>query len=364
MSGLEKIPVKRETSIDLFKGLLVIGMVYCHSLQFFSDQQIYPAGQRWIDVINLLTFSGFVFSFGYVSQLAYYGKSFRQAAPRMLLTGIKMLIAFWLSGAAYRLLIDGRPLGWEGIKPILLVQEMPGWSEFLISFAYLTFMGLVLFAPLKWAVRRKSAGFLIALLLLGTTFIPYGAIHAVKLGPLLGTRDFASFPVVPYFPYYLIGMLFAKYRTGWDWRVLAGAAAASGLFAWRWLGAEDGLLPERFPPSVWWILGPAVLLYGYYLLARLLERFSDGLLARSPYPVRLFRPLEAMGSNVLWFLLMSNLLIFAIAASQRTYGFMIPPGTAFGVTLILLAIIGYSLWIMRPGRPAGKRDRSDRSGSR
>ncbi|MBB6692153.1 DUF1624 domain-containing protein [Cohnella xylanilytica] len=55
----------RERAIDLFKGLLVIGMVYCHTLQFFSDPQAYPNGQRIIDLVNLITFSGFVFAFGY-----------------------------------------------------------------------------------------------------------------------------------------------------------------------------------------------------------------------------------------------------------------------------------------------------------
>ncbi|WP_138495274.1 acyltransferase family protein [Paenibacillus pinistramenti] len=349
---------RRDRSIDLFKGLLVAGMVYCHCLQFFSDQQVYPAGQRWIDIINLITFSGFVFSFGYASQLAYYSKSFRRAAPRMLLTAFKMLVAFWLSGLAYRLFIDGRPLSWAGIRPVLLVEEMPGWSEFLISFAYLTLAGLVLFVPLKWAVRRKAAGFLAAALLLAATYIPYGAIHAVKLGPLIGTRDFASFPAVQYFPYYLLGMLFAKYRIGWDWRVLAGAAAASACFVWKWLApGEGGVLPERFPPSLWWIIGPALVLYGYYLLARVLGRFQDRWMERSAHPFYLLQPLEVMGRNVLWFLLLSNMLIFAAAASQRSYGLLLPPGEAFILALALLAVTGFSLWIMSPGKAAGRPER-------
>jgi hypothetical protein len=49
--------------------------------------------ERAID-LNLITFSGFVFSFGYVSQLAYYAKPFRQAAPRMALAAVKTLLAF------------------------------------------------------------------------------------------------------------------------------------------------------------------------------------------------------------------------------------------------------------------------------
>ncbi|RCX16489.1 hypothetical protein DFP94_112109 [Fontibacillus phaseoli] len=331
---------QRERAIDLFKGLLVFGMVYCHSLQFFSDPMIFPQGQKWIDLINLITFSGFVFSFGYVCQLAYYSKPLAEVWHRMLAAAFKTLLAFYISGTAYRLFIDKSPLEWETIQPILLLNDMPGWSEFLASFTYLIALGLLLFVPLKWLVGRKWVGFAAAGLLLLTTWIPYGYIHAAAWAPLLGTRDFASFPVLQYFPYYLLGMLFARYRIGWDWRVLAGAAIASGAFAWKWLSGADASLPERFPPSVWWIAGPALLLYGYYLLSRVMEKY--------PLP---FMPLEAMGRNVLWFLVMSNVLIFALKSNQPLL--LLGLLDTFWMELGLLAVIGFSIWIItKPARGA------------
>ncbi len=331
---------QRERAIDLFKGLLVLGMVYCHSLQFFSDQLIYPQGQTWIDLINLITFSGFVFSFGYVCQLAYYSKPFSEVWHRMLAAAFKTLLAFYISGTAYRLFIDHRPLEWNTIKPILLLNDMPGWSEFLASFTYLIVLGLILFAPLKWLVGRKWVGFTAAGLLLLTTCFPYGSIHAAAWAPLLGTRDFASFPVVQYLLYYLLGMLFARYRIGWDWRVLTGAVLASGAFVWRWLSNADVSLPERFPPSIWWIVGSALLLYGYYLMSRLMQE----------YPL-LFLPLEAMGRNVLWFLVMSNVLIFALKSNQPLL--LLGLLDTFWMELGLLAVIGFSIWIItKPARRA------------
>ncbi|WP_238323143.1 acyltransferase family protein [Gorillibacterium massiliense] len=325
-TGIPRPP--RERAIDLFKGLLVIGMIYCHSLQFFSDVQVYPGGQKWIDFINLITFSGFVFSFGYVSQLAYYSKPFRRSAPRMLLAGVKTLLAFYVSGTAFRLFIDQRPVGWSTIRPILLLDDMPGWSEFLASFTYVTIAGLVLFVPLKWLAERKWLSFAVAFILLGATFIPYGSIHAPQLAPLIGTRDMASFPVVQYFPYYLAGMLFARYRIRWDWRVLAAALLASGAFFWKW--QMQGDLPERFPPSIWWIIGPAAVLYGYYLLAKWLEQ-----------GVRYLAPIEIMGRNVLWFLVMSNVMIFALKRSQQLY--MVSPINAFWLALVFLCIVIFSV---------------------
>lgn len=322
----------RERAIDLFKGLLVIGMVYCHTLQFFSDPQVYPNGQTVIDIVNLITFSGFVFGFGYVSQLAYYAKPFRQAAPRMLLTALKTLIGFYVSGIAYRLFIDGRRLSWDNIRPILTINDMPGWSEFLVSFTYLMLAGLVLFVPLRCLAERRWLGFAAAGALLLTTLIPYGSIHGMKLGPLIGTRDFASFPVLQYFPYYLIGMLFARYRIGWNWKVLVGAAAATGAFLWKWLSAEDRVLPERFPPSVWWIVGPALLLYGYYLLARQMERV--------PRP---FAPIEALGRNVLWYLVLSNVLIFALKSNQPDT--LVSALDGLWMALVFLAVVSFGIWI-------------------
>jgi len=325
----------RESAIDLFKGLLVIGMVYGHSLQFFSDPAVYPNVQRIIDFVNLITFSGFVFSFGYVSQLAYYSKSLSRSAPRMLITALKTLLAFYISGLAFRLFHDGRLLEWDNIRPILLLEDIPGWSEFLVSFTYLMLLGLILFVPLSRLVERKWLAFAAAGLLLVSTWFPYEAVHEPQIGLLIGTRDFASFPPVQYFPYYLIGMLFARYRIGWDWRVLAVAALAFGAFLWKLVGG--GTLPERFPPSVYWIVGPALILYGYYLLSRLLARYS-----------RPFAPIEAMGRNVLAFLVLTNVLIFALKNNQEYL--LVSAGDGLLLALGILAVAGFCVWIA--GKPS------------
>jgi hypothetical protein len=158
------------------------------------------------------------------------------------------------------------------------------------------------------------------------------------LAPLLGTRDFASFPVLQYLPYYIVGMLFAKHRIGWDWRVLTGTLIATGAFVWKWQSAEGNVLPERFPPSLWWIIGPALLLYGYYLLSRLMERY--------PAP---FVPLEAMGRNVLWFLVMSNVLIFAVKSNQEYLSVSALDGLWLAIGF--LAVVGFGVWIVtKPAR--------------
>ncbi|MDF2646309.1 MAG: hypothetical protein K0Q73_2114 [Paenibacillus sp.] len=314
---------ERDYSIDIFKGLLVIGMVYCHILQFFSNPMVFTGAQRVIDVVNIVTFTGFVFSFGYVGQLAYYNKPFKAVYGRMLSTALKTLIAFYISGTYYRLFLDRKPLTWSTIKPILILQDIPGWSEFLISFSLIMLVGLVLFKPLTWLVERKFKLWVVVLLLLITTYLPYDKVTVNQLGLLIGTRKFASFPVVQYFPYYLIGMYAARYKLGWSWRFFIGSLAASGIFI-TYVIAKQGL-PERFPPSIYWILSSAFLLYVYFLVAKVLVTI-----------LKYTSFLRVLGQNVLLYLLLSNIMIFTLKHNQEQLLLSALEGFCFDIGLLLL----------------------------
>ncbi|MBD0378773.1 hypothetical protein [Paenibacillus sedimenti] len=294
---------ERDYSIDVFKGLLVIGMVYCHILQFFSDPKIFAGAQQVIDVMNIVTFSGFVFSFGYVGQLAYYSKPFRAVYGRMLSTALKTLVAFYISGTYYRLYLDHKLLEWETIKPILILQDIPGWSEFLVSFSLIMLVGLALFKPLIWLVERKIIFWTIVLALLAATWIPYDQVTVNQLGILIGSKRFAAFPVLQYFPYYLIGMYASRYKLGRDWKFMVGSLISSGIFI-VYVAVKHGL-PERFPPSIYWILSSAFLLYVYFLAAKAL---ASGL--------RYASFLLVLGQNVLLYLLLSNMMIFTLKHNQ------------------------------------------------
>ena len=54
---------ERNQEIDIMKGLLTLAMILCHCLQFFGKED---AGieKILVNVINLTTFSGFLFCFG------------------------------------------------------------------------------------------------------------------------------------------------------------------------------------------------------------------------------------------------------------------------------------------------------------
>lgn len=61
-----------------------------------------------VNLINLSTFSGFMFCFGYTNQIAYYRKEWKNSFGKMLKNVCRMLIAFYISGIAYVALVEER----------------------------------------------------------------------------------------------------------------------------------------------------------------------------------------------------------------------------------------------------------------
>jgi len=83
----------RRREIDICKGILTVTMILCHCIQFFGNE---TEGVQKIlaDVINLATFSGFLFCFGYVSDIAYYRKEWKESAGKMLKNAVGGVLYF------------------------------------------------------------------------------------------------------------------------------------------------------------------------------------------------------------------------------------------------------------------------------
>ena len=113
---------------------------------------------------------------------------------------------------------------------------------------------------------------------------------------------------------------------------MIGTAAASGLFAVKWL-VFDHALPQRFPPTMAWILGPALILYLYTLACH----YGIQFVGRIPFVL-------TAGRNVLFFLLASNLAIFTLKGNQPGWSLSTGEGLAF--TVLLLAVIRYAASII------------------
>lgn len=316
--GVGSMARRRDRSLDLFKALLVIGMVVCHCIQLIGDDA--RAGFWVAQLINLITFSGFMFSFGYAVQLAYFSRGWAQAAPRLLRNCIRTLLAFYVSGIAFETLVNRQMIG-PLLPKILTLSHIPGYSEFLAVFLMLNILILLLFVPLKWLASRPLGAAAAAVLSLLATLLPYERIMPNQLGLLIGSTRFASFPVLQYSGYFLAGASLARPGKKLNWKVLIPAWAGSAAFA-AYVVLHNGHLPSRFPPSAYWIAGAAGLLCIYWGLAKRLAKLEGGV----------SRCLGWIGAHTLQFLIGSNWIIF-------TMKYLFDPHWSLGISLLATPIL-------------------------
>jgi hypothetical protein len=291
-----------DKSIDRIRGFLVLIMVYAHMLQFFGNGGAYPAVLRIIDVINVLVFPTFVFCFGRSAAAAYLQKPFKAAAPRLIKMTLSLYAVFVLSGLGFRILVDHAPFNTLTVDKVMLLSDMPGWSEFLAAFAAYALVVLILLKPLKWLSTRFVPTLITCAVCLGLCFLPYGLIKAPQVGLFIGTRSFACFPVVQYAPYLLAGIFWQTAKKHGRILTLIGLGATAAGVMYTIING----LPERFPPSLPWVLltgfFPAVMSY---------------LMAKIETVPRLLSPVDGWLCNVgrksLFYLLVSNLTIFALS---------------------------------------------------
>jgi len=142
----------RSSLIDIKKGILVLGMLLAHCIQFF-----YSGSNLLLKCIseyaNLVTFSGFFFCFGYVSWLAYFKKE-NLPVEKMLKTAFKCYVAFVLSGVVFKLFVEREGFSYVLVESIILLQDIPGYSEFLISFSVITLLSLFLSNQIEIMTRN------------------------------------------------------------------------------------------------------------------------------------------------------------------------------------------------------------------
>ncbi len=315
----------RNYSIDLLKGFLVIGMVWAHVIQFFLKGDGY--NHSLSQFINQITFPGFVFCFGYVFYISYFKKTFKEVYLKVLLTCLKTLMAFYLSGTFFRIFVDKTPFSKKMLIDILILKDMPGWSEFLAAFTVITFVSLLFFAPIKCLVEKQKMFWLVTAVLLLTTFIPYEKVTNNQLGLLIGTKNFACFPALQYAPLFLIGTYFSRYGIRFNRKYFLGALMLTGLAS---VNAFTKGIPERFPPSLLWIILPSFYIYLYYLVCSYL-----GNKERKWWPVR---QVIEIGQRSLFYLLLSNIFIFTLKGMNVG---KVSLGQSIFCTLVLLGIVSY-----------------------
>ena len=138
--------------------------------------------------------------------------------------------------------------------------------------------------------------------------------------------------MLQYLPFLLAGMYFHEFGVRFAPRLFVGALVATSVAVVQ--AVSTGALPGRFPPTLAWILLPMGFLYALLLLARALPERA--------LPVRW---LGAIGTNVLTYLLLSNLVIFALSGPHAGLRLALPSALAFAAAL--LAFIAFVIRLSR-----------------
>ncbi len=297
--------MRYDKSIDRIRGILVIIMVYAHVLQFFGNTGAYPAIEWITQTINVLVFPTFVFCFGRSAAVAYLQKPFKQAAPKLVKTTLIMYCVFVLSGLGYRILVDHSPFNALTVNKVLLLSDMPGWSEFLAGFMAYAVTVLVLFVPFRWLSTKLIPSLIAGAVCLGLCFLPYDLITSKQAGLFIGSSTFACFPVVQYAPYLLAGIYWQTTKKhGLVLTLIGLGATVIGVITLIVAG-----LPTRFPPSLPWVL-----MTGFFPAAMSIAMAK---LVKVP---SVLEPADGwlcnMGRRSLFYLLASNLTIFALSGSR------------------------------------------------
>lgn len=320
----------RNREIDIMKGLLAMAMILCHCIQFFGNEG--EGIQKFLaDMINLTTFSGFLFCFGYVCDLAYYQKNFKSAAWKMSKNVIRMLIAFYISGISYIAFAERKAYTAERVRDILLLWHYPGWSEFLASFAAALLVGILVY-PLMKRMSGKMFAVILVISLAACELIPYGNIHDPYLALLIGTNDYVTFPVLQYGVFFAAGVWFSRSKIGWNKKTLIGALILGIPFVVYY--AISGWLPGRFPPDIFFICGGILGVYLYRMISIGLDRAAG----RMVWLNKVIDAVANIGKSSLFYLLISNLLIFALEGSKFVYP---DPCAAYVYYIIIMYLIYY-----------------------
>lgn len=314
--------------MNVFKALLVIGMIFAHGLQFLSPDE----GVFWgfSQAMNLITFSGFFFCFGYVYNIAYGNKDI--ARSKKLRSILLPLLAYYVSAFAYTM-IGKDDFSVYTIAKIVTTIYTPPYSEFLLAFAL---MSLVYWILKHYIDQYKgSKAFLVCTAaIMVTSLIPFYQLYPsiqingelTPLDPIVGlffgSTRVHYFPILQYSFFFLVGVHFSEKNIGFNSKVFSVCIIATTAFLAYLLFSGD--LPTRFPPSFLWIIGSWLPLYLYYLASKKCSWLQS-------------EAMVTIGENTLVYLLLSNIIFFELSDSKfESYFFAIASSLATIATITFI----------------------------
>jgi hypothetical protein len=169
---------------------------------------------------------------------------------------------------------------------------------------------------------------------LGFTLLPAKLPYVPLISQLIGGQGFIAYPVIQYLPLFLLGIFQARHSDQFNARIYFGLAIAGVLLYIMFIFFGNPLL--RFPPSAGWIVCSAGIFFFYAWFAHLVN---------AKFPSLIQKYLNAVGQNVLAYLLLSNVVLFtcyplgltkSLNATQTLIFFVLLMGFIFFVQFIVI----------------------------
>jgi len=284
---------ERNYSIDLMKTILVLGMILSHTLDSLIIEQ------NTITIIlrnyfNLVSFSGFMFIFGYNAYNSYIINE-NNKIKNLLKNILKILIIFWISG----FLFDYFALKNHDINnyvKILLLLRLPGYSEFLVTFILVN-LSLILFKKIYYKISKKNKYIIIAIIVsLLFTIVPPIELKIPWINLFLRTNE-STFPLLPYINLFFFGIYFAKNKPKYNFITLVILTMFYFIY---YIGMDK---TTRFPISLYYMIGSYVFIYGYYYISKLCNYIKNK---------NILSYTTLIGKNSLLSLLISNIFVLIL----------------------------------------------------
>lgn len=244
---------KRELNIDLMKAMLVFGMIFSHVFDFFFVNNVFAL------YFNLISFSGFMFVFGYNSYNAYIKKE--SSNKKILKNMFKLIVAFYISGFAYEFFIN-QDYEIEKYIKILCFLKLPGYTEFLATFAVLNVFILVFRSKLK-KISQNNNYIVIGIIISAFFSIIPTVKENIPWANLFIKTQSVSFPLLPYLNLFFIGIYIAKNKPKFNIVICIIACFMWNIHLIMFLKH----LETRFPISLTYIIGSYLYLYLYYYIS-------------------------------------------------------------------------------------------------
>ena len=245
---------KRIRSIDLMKIILVLGMILDHIIQLTyteTNTKIYQILKVITKIINLVTFPGFLFCFGFAVAIAYLRKNNEKITRiKIVRNAFRILVAFYISGFAMELLVE-KNTSISDLVEVITLTKIPRYSEFLISFFMITLLTAIFLNTLKKITSNVWLTLLYTIIAMIFVLTPYKSITISQIGIFIGTVKFNTFPVIQYSIYYIWGAYF--YNKNVKGNILVLVMTGISFFLFWGSTLYNGETPERYPLSLLWL---------------------------------------------------------------------------------------------------------------